>query len=82
MGMRNRLVTRRDGGTHDWLTLDTYFDAPCAVDWVFGAFMLMRREEYMRMGGMDTALQIYYTDKGDLGFSILRKLNLFLIIEV
>lgn len=27
MGMRNRLVTRRDGGTHDWLMLDTYFDA-------------------------------------------------------
>lgn len=26
LGMRNRLVTHRDGGTHDWLTVDTYFD--------------------------------------------------------
>ncbi len=26
LGVRNRLVTRRDGGTHDWLSLDTYFD--------------------------------------------------------
>ncbi|MEN8772531.1 MAG: LPS assembly protein LptD [Akkermansiaceae bacterium] len=27
LGMRNRLVTRRNGGTHDWLMMDTYFDA-------------------------------------------------------
>lgn len=27
LGMRNRLVTKRDGGTHDWLMLDTYIDA-------------------------------------------------------
>lgn len=27
LGMRNRLVTRRDSGMHDWLTMDTYFDA-------------------------------------------------------
>ncbi len=27
LGVRNRLVTRRDGATHDWLTVDTYFDA-------------------------------------------------------
>jgi len=27
LGVRNRLMTHRDGGTHDWLTLDTYFDA-------------------------------------------------------
>lgn len=27
LGMRNRLVTHRDGGTHDWLTMDTYFDS-------------------------------------------------------
>lgn len=26
LGMRNRLVTRRDGGSHDWLMLDTYLD--------------------------------------------------------
>lgn len=26
LGTRNRLVTRRNGGTHDWLMLDTYFD--------------------------------------------------------
>ena len=27
MGMRNRLITRRDGQSHDWLYLDTYIDA-------------------------------------------------------
>lgn len=27
LGVRNRLATRRDGGTHDWLTVDTYLDA-------------------------------------------------------
>ena len=27
IGTRNRLITRRDGGSHDWLTVDTYFDA-------------------------------------------------------
>ena len=27
LGVRNRLVTRRDGSTHDWLMLDTYIDA-------------------------------------------------------
>ena len=27
LGVRNRIATRRDGGTHDWLTLDTYIDA-------------------------------------------------------
>lgn len=26
LGMRNRLVSHRDGGTHDWLMIDTYFD--------------------------------------------------------
>lgn len=25
-GVRNRLLTRRDGATHEWLTLDTYLD--------------------------------------------------------
>ncbi|MEN8756197.1 MAG: LPS assembly protein LptD [Akkermansiaceae bacterium] len=27
LGMRNRLVTHRNGGAHDWLTADTYFDS-------------------------------------------------------
>ena len=27
LGMRNRIMTHRDGRTHDWLTIDTYFDA-------------------------------------------------------
>lgn len=26
LGLRNRIATRRDGGTHDWLMVDTYFD--------------------------------------------------------
>lgn len=27
IGMRNRLVTRRDSGMHDWIIMDTYFDS-------------------------------------------------------
>ncbi len=27
MGARNRLITRRDGGNHEWLFLDTYMDS-------------------------------------------------------
>ena len=38
------------------------FEIPHAVDWVFGAFMLMRRNEFSELGGMDPALHIYYTD--------------------
>ncbi|YCM44339.1 hypothetical protein V2O64_23830 [Verrucomicrobiaceae bacterium 227] len=26
-GVRNRVLTQRDGNTHEWLTLDTYFDS-------------------------------------------------------
>ncbi len=26
LGLRNRLLTKRNGNTHDWLTLDTYLD--------------------------------------------------------
>ena len=26
LGARNRIVSNRDGGTHDWLSVDTYFD--------------------------------------------------------
>lgn len=26
LGMRNSLLMHRDGGTHEWLTIDTYFD--------------------------------------------------------
>lgn len=26
LGARNRFLTRRDGGTHEWLTIDSYFD--------------------------------------------------------
>jgi LPS-assembly protein len=27
IGVRNRLITRRDGGSHEWLLMDTYLDA-------------------------------------------------------
>lgn len=27
LGVRNRLLTRRDGGTHEWLFMDTYLDS-------------------------------------------------------
>lgn len=32
------------------------------VDWVFGAFMLLRRDDLMRLGGMDEKFRLYYED--------------------
>jgi GT2 family glycosyltransferase len=37
-------------------------DRPTEVDWVFGAFMLMRREQFRGIGGMDTRFRLYYED--------------------
>ena len=36
--------------------------APHAVDWVFGAFMLMRRMDLDRLGGLDEGFRLYYED--------------------
>jgi N-acetylglucosaminyl-diphospho-decaprenol L-rhamnosyltransferase len=33
-----------------------------AVDWVFGAFMLMRRQQFQELGGMDASFRLYYED--------------------
>lgn len=33
-----------------------------AVDWVFGAFMLVRRQEFRELGGMDARFRLYYED--------------------
>ena len=32
------------------------------VDWIFGAFMLMRRSDFLRIGGMDARYRLYYED--------------------
>ena len=37
-------------------------DAPFPVDWIFGAFLLMRRADFTRVGGMDCGYRLYYED--------------------
>jgi GT2 family glycosyltransferase len=38
------------------------FDRPTPVDWVFGAFMLIRHDHFGAVGGMDPGFVLYYED--------------------
>lgn len=40
----------------------TVFEKPEVVDWMFGAFLLYRKNQYLSMGGMDEAFHMYYED--------------------
>lgn len=37
-------------------------DIPFPVDWLFGAFLLIRRRDFARIGGMDAGYRLYYED--------------------
>lgn len=41
---------------------DEQFSETSEVDWVFGAFMLVRRTEFLELGGMDAGFRLYYED--------------------
>lgn len=41
---------------------DVELGAPRAVDWIFGAFMLLRAADFARLGGMDARFRLYYED--------------------
>jgi hypothetical protein len=38
------------------------FEDIAEVDWVFGAFMLTRRDRFLAVGGMDEQFYLYYED--------------------
>lgn len=44
------------------LRVDVRSAEPHRVDWVFGAFMLLRRDEFLRLGAMDEGFRLYYED--------------------
>jgi GT2 family glycosyltransferase len=41
---------------------DVILDEPAEVDWVFGAFMLINRQSFCYVGGMDANFRLYYED--------------------
>jgi len=41
---------------------DVAITRPVRVDWVFGAFLLVRRAQFLAIGGMDPKFRLYYED--------------------
>lgn len=41
---------------------DVTITRPVLVDWVFGAFLLVRRAQFLAIGGMDAKFRLYYED--------------------
>lgn len=61
----------RQLGADRWLRAEWYRRAmmattrsedPFPVDWILGAFLLMRRADFARIGGMDEGYRLYYED--------------------
>lgn len=50
-------------GYYRWRMMeDELIDRPAIVDWVFGAFLLVRRTRFLGAGGMDPSFRLYYED--------------------
>lgn len=64
-----RLLLPEDRRDEKHLMADTHHDQPITVDWLLGAALMVRRELYEELGGMDERFELYCEDI-DLCFRI------------
>lgn len=53
---------RRPGYYDRQMMYGKTFSGPTRVEWFYGAFMLLRRQQFLDIGGMDEDFHVYYED--------------------
>lgn len=61
-GLGADLWLRRAAWYRDAMMATTRSEDPFPADWILGAFLLMRRSDFDRVGGMDEGYRLYYED--------------------